>query len=172
MLLCENKALATGVGTSWVNVVEGAVWVGREKRPTLVPVSTKVDPYGQQMDMLPCYPNKCLCSSTEAFDQQHIFSFGVRLFRTPERTWNRICINMAREECVNNATKEFCSRNVGRTWLTGGLCGLEFKRGGRIEWEAGEIFSVFNDNTSGKLVFLLCTDVSQYKCGDEISTGK
>lgn len=23
------------------------------------------------------------------------------------RTWNRICINRAREECVNNATKEF-----------------------------------------------------------------
>lgn len=69
---------------------------------------------------------------------------------------------------MNNATKEFCSRNMGWTWLTGGLCGLEFERGGRIEWEAGEIFSVFNDNTSAKLVFLLFTDVSQYNCFDEM----
>lgn len=29
---------------------------GREERPTLVPTLTKVDPYGQQMDMLPCIP--------------------------------------------------------------------------------------------------------------------
>lgn len=112
--------------------------------------------------------NKCLCSSAEAFDQQHIFGFRVGLLWTPEPTWNRICINTAGEECVNNATKEFCSRNVGWTWLTSGLCGLEFKRGGRIEWEAGEIFSVFNDNIRGKLVFLLFTDVSQYKCCDEM----
>lgn len=65
----------------------------------------------------------CLCSSTEAFDQQQIFGFRVGLLWTPERTWNRICINTTREECVNNATKEFCSRNVGWTWLTSGLCG-------------------------------------------------
>lgn len=29
MLLCENKALVTGVLASWVNVVEGAVWDDR-----------------------------------------------------------------------------------------------------------------------------------------------
>lgn len=57
---------------------------------------------------------------------------------------------------------------MGWTWLTGGLCGLEFKRGGHIEWEAREISCVFNDNTSGKLMFLLFTDVSQYKCCDEM----
>lgn len=126
------------------------------------------------MDMLPCIPiekkdnqNKCLCFSTEAFDQQHIFGFRVGLLWTPERAWDRICINTAREECVNNATKEFCSRKVGWTWLASGLCGLEFEHGGRIEGEAGEIFCVFNDNTSGETCF--CDlDVSQYKCCDEM----
>lgn len=68
--------------------------------------------------------NKCLCSSTEAFDQQHIFGFRARLLGTPVRTWNRICINKVREECVNNATKESCSRNIGLPWLMSGLCGL------------------------------------------------
>lgn len=57
---------------------------------------------------------------------------------------------------------------MGWTWLTGGLCGLEFERGGQIEWEAGEIISVFSDNISGKLVFFLFTDVSELKCCDEI----
>lgn len=111
------------------------------------------------MDVLTLYPsrrksnqNKCLCSSTEAFDQRHIFSLGAGLHRTPERTWTRICINTAWEECVNNAAKEFSPQNVEWTCLTGGFCGLEFKRGGRIELEAEEIMSVFNDNTSGKLV--------------------
>lgn len=53
---------------------------------------------------------------------------------------------------MNNATKEFCSRNVGWTWLTGGLCGLELERGGRTEREAGEISTVFKDNTNRELV--------------------
>lgn len=77
--------------------------------------------------------NKCLYSGTGAFDQQHISGLGVGLLRTPERTWDRICANTAREECVNNATKEFCSRYLGWTWLTGGLCGLEIERGGQIK---------------------------------------
>lgn len=82
MLLCENKALAA----SWVNVCEA------EKRGLhLSQRSPKVDPYGQQMDMLPSIPivkknnqNKCLRSGTEAFDQQHIFGFRVGLLLDPK----------------------------------------------------------------------------------------
>lgn len=75
------------------------------------------------MDMLPCIPiegggkpqpKQVSLLSTEAFDQRHIFGFRVRLLWTPVRTWNHICINMPREECVKNATTEFCSRNMGR----------------------------------------------------------
>lgn len=40
--------------------------------------------------------NKCRCSSAGAFDQRHISGFRVGVPRTPERTWNRICINTAR----------------------------------------------------------------------------
>lgn len=55
MLLCENKALVTGVAASWVNVLREPCGM-TEERPTLVPALTKVDSCGQQMDWLPCIP--------------------------------------------------------------------------------------------------------------------
>lgn len=96
---------------------------GERGRPTLAPALTKVDSCSQQMDWLPCIPIereggleggdptktsvfaravKPLINSTSWASERD--SSGPRV-----RTWNRICINMAREECVNNASKEFFS---------------------------------------------------------------
>lgn len=51
--------------------------------------------------------------------------------------------------------KNFVLENVGRVWLTGGLCGLEGERRGQVERGAGDVFTVFTDNTSRKPVLLL-----------------
>lgn len=112
MLQCENKAQAAGVGPSWVNVAEGAV-VGLAdrrglhlSRPQLMWIHTANRWYPKKKQQPKKKNSKCLLSGTEAFDQQHILSLGVGLF---EDVRVHICINTAGEECVNNATKEFCS---------------------------------------------------------------
>lgn len=123
------------------------MWDGseeEEERPTLVPVPTKEGGSMRPTDgyVTPVSPKKKKKTPTKTSVSAPAlkplingtsFGFRVGLLRTPEHTWNRICINTSGEECVNNATKEFCSRNVGRTWLTSGLCGRELERGGRIE---------------------------------------
>lgn len=61
-------------------------------------------------------PKQVSSLCTDAFDQWHIFAFRVRFHWSPASI--RICVNTS-VECVNSATKEFCSRNMGCALLMG-----------------------------------------------------
>lgn len=134
MLLCENKAAVTGVLASWVNVLRERCGMTEERgRETYTCSSSDQGGFMQPTDgLVTLYPhrargwgpnqNKCLCSSSGAFDQQHILRFRAGLLGTPgahmeSHLYKQVQGGMC-EQCDQRIFFSFfCSRNMALTWL-------------------------------------------------------